>query len=130
VASLGVGVPAAHAAGVLHRDVNRENVLISAYRERQLADFGVARIQGEAPSRSGMITGSLADVASEVLSGQLASAASDVYSVASTLYQLLAGRPAFVRDGEESLHPLIARILGRSRPISGARGSPKPCGRH
>lgn len=116
VADMGVklagALAAAHAAGVLHRDVKPDNVLISAYGEPQLADFGVARIQGEAPSRTGMITGSLAQVAPEVLSGQPASEASDVYSLASTMYQLLAGRPPFVRDGEESLQPLIARILG------------------
>ncbi len=101
----------AHAAGVLHRDVKPENILLSAYGEPQLADFGVARLQGGTRTATGTITGSLAHAAPEVLSGVSATEASDVWSLASTVATLILGRPPFHRDGETSLHPLITRIL-------------------
>src|SRR5579862_6518027 len=101
----------AHAAGVLHRDVKPENILLSAYGEPQLADFGVARLQGGTRTATGTITGSLAHAAPEVLSGVSATEASDVWSLASTVETLILGRPPFHRDGETSLHPLITRIL-------------------
>jgi len=101
----------AHAAGVLHRDVKPENILLSAYGEPQLADFGVARLQGGTRTATGTITGSLAHAAPEVLSGVSATEASDVWSLASTVATLILGRPPFHKDGETSLHPLITRIL-------------------
>src|SRR5580704_2750569 len=101
----------AHAAGVLHRDVKPENILLSAYGEPQLADFGVARLQGGTRTATGTITGSLAHAAPEVLSGVSATEASDVWSLASTVSTLILGRPPFHRDGETSLHPLITRFL-------------------
>ncbi len=120
VAEIGVklagALAAAHAAGVLHRDIKPENVLLSAYGEPQLVDFGVARVQGGTATRSGLITGSLAHAAPEVLSGHRAEAASDVYSLASTLYALLAGHAPFVRPGEESFHPLLTRVLTEDPP--------------
>lgn len=115
---------AAHAAGVLHRDLKPENVLISGYGEPQLVDFGVARIQGGTATRSGIVTGTLAHAAPEVLSGQRASEASDVYSLASTLYALLAGQAPFVRSGEETFHPLLARVLGEDAPDLRPAGVP------
>jgi S1-C subfamily serine protease len=101
----------AHAQGVLHRDIKPENVLFSSYGEPQLADFGVARIQGGTTSASGTITGSLAHAAPEVISGVAASESSDVWSLASTVFTLLAGAPPFHRDTDETLTPLITRIL-------------------
>jgi serine/threonine protein kinase len=101
----------AHAAGVLHRDVKPENVLLSAYGEPQLADFGVARLQGGTRTASGTITGSLAQAAPEVLSGVSATEASDVWSLSSTIATLMAGVSPFHRDGDQSLHPLVTRIL-------------------
>lgn len=127
-ADLGVKVAgalaAAHAAGVLHRDVKPENVLMSAYGEPQLVDFGIARLTGASHSRTGEITATLAHAAPEVLAGEPASEASDVYSLASTLYELLSGQPPFVRSTDETFHPLLARVLSEDPPDLRATGVP------
>ena len=101
----------AHAAGVLHRDIKPENVLLSAYNEPELADFGVAKVQGGTHTTMGTITGSVAYAAPEVLSGLPATEASDVWSLASTIATLMAGVSPFHRDGEQTLHPLLMRII-------------------
>ena len=117
---------AAHAAGVLHRDIKPENVLISSYDEPQLTDFGVARIHGGTQTHSGVITGSLAHASPEVLSGRPATEASDVYSLASTLYALAAGHAPFVRPDDESFHPLLNRIMSEAPPDLRPQGVPGP----
>jgi serine/threonine protein kinase len=108
---LAAALATAHGAGMLHRDIKPENVLMSAYGEPQLADFGVAKLQGGTRTTMGMITGSVAHAAPEVLSGRPASPASDVWSLASTVATLLSGSPPFHRDGDESLQPLLMRII-------------------
>ena len=125
-AKLAGALAAAHAAGVLHRDIKPENVLLSTYGEPQLTDFGVARIQGGTHTQSGVITGSLAHAAPEVLSGRPATEASDVYSLASTLYTLAAGHAPFVRPGDETFHPLLNRIMSEAPPDLRAQGLPGP----
>ncbi len=129
-AALGVklagALGAAHAAGVLHRDVKPDNVLMSAYGEPQLADFGIARLVGASHSRTGEITATLAHAAPEVLAGQPASHASDVYSLASTLYELLSGRAPFARESDETIHPLLHRALTEDPPDLRAEGVPAP----
>ena len=102
---------AAHEQSILHRDIKPENILISAYGEPQLADFGVAKIQGGTATTTGTITGSLAHAAPEVISGVQATVASDMWSLASTLATLVAGHPPFYRSDDETLTPLITRIL-------------------
>jgi serine/threonine protein kinase len=120
VADIGVklasALAAAHDAGILHRDIKPENVLVSAYGEPQLADFGVAKIQGGTSTTSATITGSLAHAAPEVISGVAATAASDIWSLSSTLATLMVGYPPFHRAGDETLHPLITRILTQAPP--------------
>lgn len=106
----------AHRAGILHRDLKPENVLLSAYDEPALCDFGIARISGGTETTSGTVTASLVHAAPEILEGAKPTPGSDVYGLASTVFSLLYGSPAFVSDTDESLHPLIVRILTRPVP--------------
>lgn len=109
----------AHQAGVLHRDVKPENVLVSRYGDCKLADFGIARIEGRSETRSGVITASWSHAAPEIVDGKRPTVAADVYSLASTLFALLDGQPPFVRGADDSLLALFARIV--SDPVRGLR---------
>jgi outer membrane protein assembly factor BamB len=115
---------AAHRAGVLHRDVKPENVLISAYGAPKLADFGIARLEGGPETRSGSITASLYHAAPEVFEGKRPTAATDVYSLASTVFSLITARAPFARETDESIVPLFARVA--SEPVPDLRPSGVP----
>ncbi len=127
-ASIGVklagALAAAHSAGVRHRDVKPENVLLSAFGEPQLADFGVARVRGGTETFSTGFTGTLPHTAPEVIDGEEPTEASDVYSLASTLYQLIAAHAPFVRAGDMSVMPLFERIKHEEPPDLTLRGVP------
>ncbi len=116
----------AHQAGVIHRDIKPGNILVSDYDEPMLADFGIARIQGGQETRSGVITASIPHAAPEVLDGHRPTEAADIYSLGSTVYALIAGSPAFVRDTDESIMPLIVRINTEAVPSLTDRGVPQP----
>jgi serine/threonine protein kinase len=117
----------AHQSGILHRDVKPDNVLMSGYGEPQLADFGVARIQGgTSHTMAGTITGSLVHASPEVISGIPATPAADIWSLASTIATLLIGQPPFHRDGDETLSPLITRILTADPPDLRTLDVPEP----
>jgi len=129
VADIGVkmagALESAHRAGVLHRDVKPENILVSSFGEPVLADFGIARLEGGAHlTASGMVTGTPAHTAPETLQGQAPSPTSDVYSLASTLHQLLTGTPAFVRPTDESTLAVMNRVLSEPPPDLKALGVP------
>lgn len=87
---------AAHEANILHRDIKPGNILMSAADEPVLSDFGIAR-HNHATSPAGVpyTTDAFTPAfsAPEVLAGLSSSAASDIYSLGSTLYTLLAGEP-------------------------------------
>lgn len=117
---------AAHQAGVLHRDVKPENILISRYGDLKLADFGLARpVRRDPPREQQAVTASLLYAAPEVLRGEPATVGSDVYSLAATLYRQLCGRAPFVPLPDESVAALIARIA--AQPVPDLRpGVPDP----
>ena len=117
-------VEMAHRAGTLHRDIKPENVLMSDYGEPQLADFGIARVEGRFEKATGQFTASVVHAAPEVLDGRSADVAADVYSLGSTLFTMLAGRPAFTRGSDESLAALFIRIVRDPIPDLRSRGVP------
>lgn len=120
---------ATHEAGVLHRDVKPENILLSHYDEPKLADFGIARAASDDPTstRAGHLT--LAHAAPELLDNGRATPASDVYALASTLYTFLTAQLAFVRESGEDLSTIVSRILRDPLPDLGAFAVPSAlCG--
>lgn len=106
----------AHRAGVLHRDVKPANIMISAYGEPALGDFGIARIEGGHQTATGLVTASFAHAAPEVLEGMSPSASADVYSLGSTLFELMTGKAPYYSPTDESIWPLMKRILSEPMP--------------
>lgn len=116
VTRIGVGLAGAletaHRAGVLHRDIKPDNVLLSDYGEPKLADFGIARLAAGTATRTGPVYASILYAAPEVLAaGSQSSAASDVYALGGTLLTLLTGRPPFVPKADEPVGAFIGRIV-------------------
>ena len=116
---IGSAVETAHRAGVLHRDIKPSNILQTAYGHPVLSDFGVAATLGEAASQEA-VGMSIPWSAPEVLMDETAgSVASEIWSLAATVYSLLAGRSPFEVPGQSNKSTdLISRInRARIQPI-------------
>ncbi|HEX3388578.1 MAG TPA: protein kinase [Streptosporangiaceae bacterium] len=110
---------AAHALGIMHRDVKPGNVLIDATGRAVLADFGIARTQDSSTlTTSGMIVGSPSYIAPERARGERGGPESDLWSLGATLYALVEGRPAYDRAGP--LPTLVAVVNEDPDPPSRA----------
>ncbi|MGP4013016.1 serine/threonine-protein kinase [Streptomyces sp. 4N124] len=102
-ARIGLGmiaaVRAAHAAGVLHRDIKPGNVLLGAGGRVVLTDFGIAQTAGTSTlTQTGEMVGSIDFMAPERIRGQKPGPSSDLWSLGATLYQAVEGRPPYRRD--------------------------------
>ena len=106
---------AAHAAGIVHRDVKPSNILVGPDGQVKLSDFGIARAEADASlTQTGLVTGSPAYLSPEVASGQQATPASDVWSLGATLFHALAGRPPYDVGG--NLMGALYRIVHEEPP--------------
>jgi serine/threonine protein kinase/beta-lactam-binding protein with PASTA domain len=86
------GLGAAHAAGLAHRDVKPENVLLTEAYAVKVADFGLARLlSGASHTKTGMLIGTAAYLAPEQVSGGTADARTDVYAAGVMLFEMLTG---------------------------------------
>src|ERR1700709_1731333 len=96
IGQVAAALDAAHANGLVHRDIKPENVLLTSDDFAYLVDFGIAYGGGEATvTKTGMIIGSCAYMATERLGGQPGGPPSDVYSLTCLLYECLTGRAPF-----------------------------------
>ncbi|PZG19517.1 hypothetical protein C1I95_11500, partial [Micromonospora craterilacus] len=114
----------AHRAGILHRDVKPENILFTNYGEPALADFGVAALTSGAKRSVTIAALTPNHAAPEMLDGGRASTVSDVYSLASTAYQILTGAPPFQRGRDEGLLSFFGRVVNEPAPTLNGTGLP------
>ena len=89
----------AHAAGLIHRDIKPQNVLLTTHWHPYLADFGVAKGSNtEGLTATGGFVGSIHYASPEQIKGLTLTSASDVYALTAVLYQCLTGRLPFPRE--------------------------------
>ncbi|WP_439628041.1 serine/threonine protein kinase [Gemmata sp.] len=123
VRTLARAVGYAHGKGIIHRDLKPSNVLIARDGTPKVADFGLARIVGDAGQLTvtDAVMGTPAYMAPEQAAGRVreVSERSDVYSLGVILYQTLTGTPPFVADDKVQLLRLVQR--GEITPPSQCR---------
>jgi serine/threonine-protein kinase len=128
---LGGALTTAHEAGVLHRDIKPDNIILSSTGAK-IADFGIARLPDSTLTLGGGLLGTPAYAAPEAISGGKFSPRSDQFSMAATLYEAISGKRAFPGDdavavaskiGVDEVQPMAASagvdlhvdaILGRA----------------
>ena len=97
-------IDAAHEAGLVHRDIKPQNILVGADDHAYLADFGLGRAGGVAGlTRTGELVGTLDYVAPEQVTGKPATPLSDIYALAAVLYECLTGAVPYPRDSDAAI---------------------------
>ena len=126
-AQVAAGLAAAHENGIVHRDIKPGNILVSKNGTARVADFGLAKIAGEARlTRPGTSVGTVAYMSPEQIRGEEVDARTDVWSLGVVLYEMLSGSLPFHGDNEHSYAYAIVHSdpvpLGKLAP-----GAPEGC---
>jgi ABC-type transport system substrate-binding protein len=117
----------AHAREIVHRDVKPENIMVARDSDGRLRvtvmDFGLARSAGDDPiTKTGVLIGTVAYLSPEQISGKIAEAPADIYSLGTVLYECLANEPPFVGDSQAVLYRIVhefpAPLRGRPAAIA------------
>jgi serine/threonine-protein kinase len=112
VAQTAVGLQAAHATGLIHRDVKPANLLLASSGTVKITDFGISHAIGSVSDTvTGVVMGTAAYLAPERIAGARAAPASDLYALGVVAYECLAGAPPFAGK------PLDVACAHRDRPV-------------
>ncbi|MFI7580498.1 protein kinase domain-containing protein [Kocuria kalidii] len=110
---------AAHAQGLVHRDVKPGNLIITPDNRVKVTDFGIARLADQVPlTATGQVMGTAQYLAPEQATGQTATGSSDIYSLGIIGYECLAGRRPFT--GESQIAIALAQVNDPPPPLSDA----------
>ncbi len=113
VAATGDALGAAHAQGIVHRDVKPANILVTDDRRVKITDFGIARAaDAVALTRTGEVLGTPQYISPEQAEGRPATPASDVYALGAVAYECLVGQRPFEADS-----PVATAIAHLRRPV-------------
>ncbi|WP_270410871.1 protein kinase domain-containing protein [Microbacterium maritypicum] len=116
VAQTASALQAAHAAGLVHRDIKPGNLLITPDGRVKITDFGIARIADQVPlTATGQVMGTVQYLSPEQASGHPASPATDTYSLGIVAYECLAGKRPFT--GESQVAIAMAQINEQPPPL-------------
>jgi serine/threonine-protein kinase len=120
-AGVGSALDALHRRGLLHRDVKPENILVDAGGRSHLADFGVALGEADtALTSTGRVVGTVDYLAPELIRGEPASPASDLYALGCVVHACLAGAPPFA--GLDFAETCLAHLTAAPPDLRAARG--------
>jgi eukaryotic-like serine/threonine-protein kinase len=112
------GLEHAHSAGLVHRDVKPQNLLVREDDTLKIVDFGIARpVDGTQLTLAGTILGTAAYLAPEQALGERVTAAADLYSLGAVTYELLSGRPPYEFESLAELP--VKQREGPPPPIDG-----------
>lgn len=111
------GLAAAHAQGLIHRDIKPGNILLESLNDRvKLTDFGLARAAEDVKLTStGFVSGTPLYMAPEQARGEEVDPRSDLFSLGAVLYEMAAGQPPFVGNSALAILKQIAE--GKQRPV-------------
>ncbi len=116
---------AAHARGIVHRDIKPPNLMITPQGDIKVMDFGVARRSGDTElTMAGALVGTANIMAPETIEGREPTPASDLFSLGCVLYECLAGQPAF--PGRELMTVLNHVVNREPTPVEQFRPDTPP----
>jgi serine/threonine-protein kinase len=123
---MAAGLDALHDNGVVHRDIKSSNIIIDESGTAMLTDFGLAKGRAYTVlTRPGQVMGTLDYLAPELIRGQHASPASDVYALGCTVFECIAGQPPFA---DKSVFQVGLAHLEEPPPNPGAARGDLPTG--